>query len=83
MYLQQTLNNNKVLVSRFHDYITSGAGSDYPSRASIDLFLKLLMKRYLAMNRYIGGKIVQPTVKRTSCFNITPEVVTRLSTFVF
>jgi len=27
------------------------------------------------MNRYIGGKIVQPTDKRTSSFNITPEVV--------
>jgi hypothetical protein len=26
------------------------------------------VKRYLAMNRYIGGKIVQPTVKRTSSF---------------
>jgi hypothetical protein len=24
------------------------------------------MKRYLAMNRYIGGKIVQPTVIRDS-----------------
>ena len=32
---------------------------------SIDLFLKLPVKRYLAMNTYIrkGGKIVQPTVK--------------------
>jgi hypothetical protein len=37
---------------------------------SIDLFLKLPVKRYLAMNTYIrkGGKIVQPTVKRTSSF---------------
>ena len=34
----------------------------------MDLFLKLPVKRYLAMNRYIGGKIVQPTVKRTSSF---------------
>jgi hypothetical protein len=35
---------------------------------SIDLFLKFPVKRYLAMNRYIRGKIVQPTVKRTSSF---------------
>jgi hypothetical protein len=34
---------------------------------SIDLVLKLLVKRYLAMNRYIG-KIAQPTVKRTLSF---------------
>jgi len=26
------------------------------------------MKKYLAMNRYIEGKIIQPTVKRTSSF---------------
>ena len=35
---------------------------------SIDLFIKLPVKRYLAMNRYIGVKIVQPTFKRTSSF---------------
>jgi hypothetical protein len=28
------------------------------------------VKRYLAMNRYIGGTIVQPTVRRTSSFII-------------
>jgi hypothetical protein len=37
---------------------------------SIDLFLKLPVKSYLTMNRYIG-KIVQPTVKRTLSFNNT------------
>ena len=52
------------------------------------------MKRYLAMNRYIRGKIVQPTDKRTSSFIIylynlsnrlrfVLQLVNNFSTFAF
>jgi hypothetical protein len=37
------------------------------------------VKRYLAMNRYIG-KIVQPTVKRTSSFIIDDTIAKRKRT---
>ena len=37
---------------------------------SIDIFLKLPVKRYLAINRY-RGKIVQHIIKRTSSFIIS------------
>ena len=46
---------------------------------AIDLFLKFPVKRYLAINRYIGGTIVQPTVKMTSSFIEWPENVRRVN----
>jgi hypothetical protein len=46
---------------------------------SIDLFLKFPVKRYLAINRNIGGTIVQPAVKRTSSFIGWPENVRRVN----